>query len=129
MQASKPESCQASFDFLTTCPGLNEDNAAEVFSAASNPEKTRPILGARHSIQTFDPDRSHDSIVKLAALRQRDGSNSSAAVSAHLDSISFEPLRCIKNAAPPKRFYRTFWRSLARRVVEKSETDSMRSTR
>lgn len=29
----------------------------------------------------------------------------------------FEPVRCMKNAAPPKIFYRTFWRSVARRIL------------
>ena len=30
----------------------------------------------------------------------------------------FEPTRRLNDFAPPKRFYRTFWRSMARRVVE-----------
>ena len=29
----------------------------------------------------------------------------------------FEPIRTIKELAPPKRFYRTFWRSLSRRIL------------
>ena len=31
----------------------------------------------------------------------------------------FEPIRCIPNAAPPKRFHRTFWRSVTRRLLER----------
>ena len=30
----------------------------------------------------------------------------------------YEPLRTCSQAAPPKRFYRTFWRSAARRLLE-----------
>ena len=30
----------------------------------------------------------------------------------------FEPMRCIPNRTPPKRFYRTFWRSISWRVLE-----------
>jgi hypothetical protein len=30
----------------------------------------------------------------------------------------FEPARCPNDLAPPKRFYRTYWRSSARRILE-----------
>jgi hypothetical protein len=33
----------------------------------------------------------------------------------------YEPVRCMKVAAPPKRFYRTFWRSASRRILALSE--------
>ena len=29
----------------------------------------------------------------------------------------FEPLRCLNGNAPPRRFYRTFWRSVAMRIL------------
>lgn len=29
----------------------------------------------------------------------------------------YEPLRCVPDSAPPKRFYRTFWRSIVRRLI------------
>ena len=29
----------------------------------------------------------------------------------------YEPLRCVPRLAPPKRFYRTFWRSIVRRWI------------
>ena len=32
--------------------------------------------------------------------------------------LSQEPLRTCANSAPPKRFYRTFWRSAARRLLQ-----------
>ncbi len=31
----------------------------------------------------------------------------------------YEPVRLVLNASPPKRFYRTFWRSAARRMLER----------
>ena len=37
-------------------------------------------------------------------------------------SISFEHVRLTSGAAPPKRFYRTFWRSAARRMLAKTDT-------
>jgi hypothetical protein len=36
---------------------------------------------------------------------------------------TYEPIRQLPNAAAPKRFYRTFWRSICRRLVEVSCTD------
>ena len=32
-------------------------------------------------------------------------------------SVDFEPIRIVMQAAPPKRFYRTFWRSITRRLM------------
>ena len=36
-------------------------------------------------------------------------------------SIDIEPVRLISGIAPPKRFYRTFWRSAARRILAVKE--------
>ncbi len=33
-----------------------------------------------------------------------------------------EPVRCLSDLAPPKRFYRTFWRSVTRRILEISRS-------
>ena len=41
---------------------------------------------------------------------------------ANISSLSlehYEPVRLCTLAAPPKRFYRTFWRSVARRLLER----------
>ena len=37
----------------------------------------------------------------------------------------FEPTRCLKSKAPPKRFYRTFWRSATRRILDFSSMQTM----
>ncbi len=37
----------------------------------------------------------------------------------------FEPARCLKEFAPPKRFYRTFWRSIAKRILALSHMQTM----
>ena len=36
--------------------------------------------------------------------------------------ISYEPIRRTATPAPPKRFFRTFWRSVARRLMEREST-------
>ena len=35
------------------------------------------------------------------------------------DQEAYEPLRYITDGAPPKRFFRTFWRSVARRALDR----------
>ena len=45
--------------------------------------------------------------------------------SVSVSQTMFEPLRCPNDSAPPKRFYRTFWRSAARRILELSNTQPM----
>jgi hypothetical protein len=39
-----------------------------------------------------------------------------------LASDMFEPHRCLKEFTAPKRFYRTFWRSVSRRMLALSRT-------
>ena len=36
--------------------------------------------------------------------------------------ICYEPIRRMAKPAPPKRFFRTFWRSVARRLMEREST-------
>ena len=62
---------------------------------------------------------------QLADQKRRELQEASPEMSVDVpaDSITasqdvFEPMRCIPNAAPPKRFYRTFWRSITRKVLE-----------
>ncbi len=38
-----------------------------------------------------------------------------------------EPMRCMSNSAPPKRFYRSFWRRITQRMLEHSRK-SIRSS-
>ena len=44
------------------------------------------------------------------------------AVSELLALDSFEPTRCLQDLSPPKKFYRTFWRSVSNRLVALSRT-------
>ena len=36
----------------------------------------------------------------------------------YYSEISYDSLRHVENSAPPKRFFRRFWRSVARRLME-----------
>ena len=39
-----------------------------------------------------------------------------------LSAEDYEPIRVCRIAAPPKRFYRSFWTSVARRMLDTSRT-------
>ena len=41
----------------------------------------------------------------------------------------YEPVRLCSFAAPPKRFYRTFWRSVARRLLERQKQQTLSEKR
>ena len=45
-------------------------------------------------------------------------SSSNAPMIDNYEPIDYDPLRTCSQSAPPKRFYRTFWRSAARRMLE-----------
>jgi hypothetical protein len=36
-------------------------------------------------------------------------------------SVDYEPVRCMAKVVPPKKFYRTFWRSIVRRLLEQDK--------
>jgi hypothetical protein len=40
----------------------------------------------------------------------------------HSNESVHEPMRCISKSAPPKRFYRSFWRSLTQRIVRQNKS-------
>ena len=71
--------------------------------------------------------------MKRHDLMEVSGSMSlSAAVSSSTDTLrleDYEPLRVCAQAAPPKRFYRTFWRSVARRVLEAEKAGALDAKR
>ena len=45
-----------------------------------------------------------------------------ASFSGALSLNDYEPMRICSFEAPPRRFYRTFWRSLARRILESDKS-------
>ena len=49
--------------------------------------------------------------------REESGEAADSALDADRDAL-YEPLRCRPTIAPPKRFYRTFWKSITRRTLE-----------
>ena len=44
--------------------------------------------------------------------------NRMASAGDELNSIDYEPIRFLREVVPPKRFYRTFWRSITRKILE-----------
>ena len=74
--------------------------------------------GRRHlhhgTLHTFIPEH----LLGTAAKGMQIESIQQGAVNEFDQGVSYEPERRIPDATPPKRFYRTFWRSAARRVLE-----------
>ena len=65
---------------------------------------------------------------QLGYQKRQELKEASVATSMEIEPASFtaaanhdEPMRCIPNAAPPKRFYRTFWKGVTRRMVERQK--------
>ena len=57
---------------------------------------------------------------KRAELKQVSGSVNESGEHLSADLLSPEPVRICAQSATPRRFYRTFWRSAARRVLQKN---------
>ena len=60
-------------------------------------------------------------LARQKELELQEASGATIIMDGHAASQSpeiHEPIRYITDGAPPKRFYRTFWRSIARRVLE-----------
>ncbi len=45
------------------------------------------------------------------------------------DVVQYDPMRCMSDfAPPPKRFYRTFWRSVTRRIIQHEMKSARRAS-
>ncbi len=104
-----------SFEFpenaVPTCEHVKNHRAEEVFDSVKFPVEVNAFLEAWEEA---------DSTKKIPFDFME------------LDSASFpiaqdmfEPARLIHDFAPPKRFYRAFWRSAARRILELPRTHTM----
>ena len=58
-------------------------------------------------------------MIKAWELQRREKMEVSATDALELED--YEPLRTCSQTAPPKRFFRTFWRSVTRRLLENDE--------
>ena len=100
-----------------------------------NPKIPDPKPESLKAINDFNPDAVTTMIIewgqpKMVPQDMMDDSGSLGMAesmtgllfSADMATMSlehYEPVRLCSFAAPPKRFYRTFWRSVARRLLER----------
>ena len=69
-------------------------------------------------IKKWQLQQKHRSEVSDTNSQTGAASSSDAPIIDNYEPIDYEPLRICPQAGPPKRFYRTFWRSAARRMLE-----------
>ena len=101
-------STQKDFDSLTIC-GQPEHSTKEAYITSGF---------IRPSKNTEDGERVEAGSEWVAGA-------DCAMIDADADALSpedYEPIRVCRIAAPPKRFYRSFWTSVARRMLDTSRT-------
>ena len=98
-------------------------------TASAQSVDLRSASGFQHTVQTFRPDQQLPSLAisvgSLSANLQVESFQSMDVVSEADQGSIYEPVRLVANAAPPKRFYRTFWRSAARRMLSQKDTQKL----
>jgi hypothetical protein len=103
---------QPNLSFLATWDVCDYQNDAQLFHQPSSTVPSRKRYLDGKSVESFNPEHfvvSFGSWKLSEAGQEMTSSESSAA----------EPLRfVVGNAGPPKRFFRTFWRTIARRLLE-----------
>ena len=108
------------FDFLatwaTTCDNMNLDYPMVISNSSACTPRTRKRPFERNTCEIFVTDRFAASFqsCKINDPSQHVNVPPSIEISTELQ----EPVRSMIHSAAPKRFYRTFWRSAARRLVE-----------
>jgi hypothetical protein len=129
-------------DFVSLTVILQNDLANETLSNTTAkvitnfelPENAVPRCEHVKSAEVFDSVKfiPVEVYAFLEAWEEADSTRIRSFDFMELDSASFpitqdmfEPARLIHELAPPKRFYRTFWRSAARRILELPSTHDM----
>ena len=112
---------QSDFSFLTATAWHNDGHGPVASStsdldSSTKTSRKRHIDERGHSKETFLPLIPDLTGHKLRP--SKDVTISLASVVDSLDTIDCEPIRRVLVAAPPKRFYRTFWCSIARRLLQ-----------
>jgi len=113
------------FGFSFELPRVGLGNVSNVSNAQS--VYLQSTSGFQHTFETFKPDRHWPStqLGTLSADLQVESFQSMDVVSEADQGSIYEPVRLVANAAPPKRFYRTFWRSAARRMLSQKDTQKL----
>ena len=99
-------STQKDFDYLTICR-QPEHSTKEAYITSSF------ILQSRN---TEDGERVD------AVFERMTGADCAMIDADALSPADYEPIRVCRTATPPKRFYRSFWTSVARRMLEVGST-------
>ncbi len=94
---------------------LSKDSAEEYATVNFIPDEVRAYIAAcESSIWT-----------KASQANSSDPMDLDSTALVPVSSSIFEPARCLNEFTPPKRFYRTFWRSVSRRILALSNMQAM----
>jgi hypothetical protein len=113
------------FNEITTANRAASGDSPKSESSCETDKIYRPV--------DFIPDEAHE-LIRIWELAYRTKQERADAVdSIEIESVTylqthvFEPIRCISGDVfpPPKKFHRTFWRSLTRRMVQRMETSAV----
>ena len=96
----------ATEDWPLMCLVLARHGPAETSRKASN--------------QTPDSDQA-ETLNKCKHEQRSESMLCSPSIVNSSPGVDYEPLRPIANLAPPRRFFRTFWRSVTRRMLERQD--------
>ena len=101
--------------FTSIVRAASGDSMKSVSSCDADVETFRPV--------NFIPDEAHELIQnwELSLIRHKEVA--STVDSEEIEPIItmqslYEPMRFMESPPPPKRFHRTFWRSLTRRIYQ-----------
>ena len=141
IDSAKCSSSQDDFDSLT-CPHRHLDGCAHeladhnVFAASESSTKHPKNHSNQQRIKdAYEPvNYINDEVYafmeaweECASQRAKSSDVSPMDRASSASEAVYEPIRHMQDAVPPKRFYRTFWRSAARRVLrqEREAHESM----
>ena len=99
-------------DLKATCREFEEDNI-EVTSTSLTVGLTEYMDLETSEILNYE---THD--IQMPTKVKSVGNLRTSTPLSSGEMTDFEPIRRIGQAAPPKRFYRTFWRSVTRRIMD-----------
>jgi hypothetical protein len=129
MQVDRPSSlCQDDFDGLAV-PDLQQDGCSqtlvdyEKFAGSSDAAKSGKCACDDYVPQNFIKDEVLQFIAAFerTTLQRAAIAQAGDAMETATGGEDFEPLRPLTDRAPPKRFYLTFWRSAAWRLVQQKQ--------
>ena len=128
---AEPKLAQDDFDLLhiSDTQSLSEQRMCESNPLQSFICRESSFADEKYTPVNFIPESVHDlirswkvsNLIRQEALESTDDAMSVEGAAASNSDDVYEPLRFLTESTPPKKFYRTFWRSAARRALQREK--------